>query len=200
MDFQNAFKNRWSRKKETPSPSASHASSSSLPQQYPFPPSSTPPPMSASRAYTSALPHYNRLPITNDTTHPLRVLYDLFLYSPHSRKGWFNSTAHATILRQLFFSIWYNSEWLDLFELKQSPDGAKMPVSKDITDWISSDEEGMEKQWRLSDYQAGVRKEPAVARGRSCGKVLERYDRTYTCKWVVTPLCSDNRLPTGHAL
>lgn len=183
MDFQSAFKNRWSRKKEpATSPSAPVAASSSTLPQYPHPSSSTPPPMSASKAYTAALPHYNRLPISNEATHPLRVLYDLFLYSPHSRKGWFNATAHATILRQLFFSIWYNQEWMGLFELDSDPDGSRMPTSKDINDWVFSDEEGMEKPWRLKDYQRGLRTKPEVSPGRSCGKVMERYDRTYTCK------------------
>jgi len=57
-----------------------------------------------------------------------------------------------------------------------------MPSSKDINDWIYSDEEGMERPWRLSDFQKTTRKEPNIAPGRACGKVLERYDRTYTCK------------------
>jgi hypothetical protein len=191
MDFQSAFKNRWSRKKDTtPSPSSGPVASSSsstippLPAQFMSASSSTPPPVSSPPSYTTTLPHYNRLPISNEPTHPLRVLYDLFLYSPHSRKGWFNSTAHATILRQLFFSIWYNPDWLNLFELDNSPDGSRMPTSKDINDWIHSDEDGMEKPWRLSDFQKKMRAESDVAPGRACGKVLERYDRTYTCKSV----------------
>jgi len=71
---------------------------------------------------------------------------------------------------------------MGLFELDSDPDGSRMPTSKDINDWVFSDEEGMEKPWRLKDYQRGLRTKPEVSPGRSCGKVMERYDRTYTCK------------------
>ena len=187
MNFENAFKGRWPRKKEPNSSSstgqAAAGSSSYLPTSSPM--SSTQPQQgpgfTGGISSSYPLPQYNRLPVSSDPQHPLRVLHDLFLYSPTSRKGWFNHTAHATFLRQLFFTIWYRPEWIPLFELDKIPEGQKMPKSKDIHDWLPI-KDGVEKPWSLSEYQKGLEGYSSVRPGAICGRVLHRYERTYTCK------------------
>lgn len=166
MNIDSAFRGRWARRADptSPIPMDSRAVSPDHPLHL-----------------HNSLPTYTRLPVSPDQQHPLRKLHDLLVYSPHSRHGWFNNTAHATFLRQLFFSIWYKPEWIALFDLDRHPDGVKMPSSKNIHDWIYSDELLNEKPWSLSEYQKrinGKTKRP----GKTCGKVMQRMDRTYTCK------------------
>ena len=190
MNFESAFRNMWTRKKD-PSPSSStdplpapdpvaSSSTSSSAQPPPAPTTSNHP---NNMLFTQSLPHPSRLPISAEPNHPLRKLHELFSTSPYSKRGWTSATPHATVLRQIFFSIWPQQlDFLPYYELDLDALGRKMPLSKDIVDWINPDEQGFEQPWTLSGYQNRVRPEVEFRPGRSCGKVLQRMTRTYSCK------------------
>jgi E3 ubiquitin-protein ligase UBR1 len=126
------------------------------------------------------------LPFSSDAH---RSLNDLFQTGHIQRAGRFSHTARAYVLRQLFHTIWQRPEWVALFGLE----GEKVPQPKSLSDWLLQDENGGEKSWSLAEVQKradarGVRMGKAPLRvvkpGRTCGKVLQRFERTYTCKWV----------------
>ncbi len=123
----------------------------------------------------------------SSSSEPHKSLNELLQIGHLQRQGRFTHTARATILRQLFHTIWQRSEWVAFFGLE----GEKVPQPKSLSDWLSLDELGNEKSWSLSECQKRVEakrvragKVPlkVVKRGRTCGKVLQRFERTYTCK------------------
>ena len=180
MSVEWGLRSPWSRANKTPT-----SASSSSAQANPLSTSSaqqSPVDQSTGRRWHPLPPQRTAIPVPAEHDHPRRVLHELFLYSPHSRLGVFDNTAHATVVRQLFFSIWHNPEWLPLFQLDQDEEGGKMPNSKLINDWLRVDANSLTKSWRLSDYQRAHRKEPVMIPGRPCGKVIRRFERTYSCK------------------
>ena len=120
-------------------------------------------------------------PTQNGPQHPHRILSDLITYSHYSRGGKFTSTAHATVLRQLFQTIWRQPEWIRLFDMTPE-DAAQMPGSKSMSDWLWLGEDGLERGWKLSEAQKKVEQTGPKTRGKCCGKILHRFDRTYSCK------------------
>ncbi|ORX38539.1 ubiquitin-protein ligase [Kockovaella imperatae] len=127
------------------------------------------------------LPAFTTLPIPTEPSHPHRILHDLINYSHYSRHGRFTSTAHATVLRQLFQTVWRKPEWVPFFDMAPE-DAAGMPGSKSMSDWLWLGEDGLERGWKLSEAQSKVEKTSPPSRGKSCGKILHRFDRTYSCK------------------
>lgn len=136
----------------------------------------------------------------SNPTYPLRVLADILNYEHYNRGGRYTSTLKAKLTRDLFHCIWYKPEWRACFLSDTSdlaPAGGELRVPP-MTDtnaaavgWVRLDENELDQSWRLSDHQAAVDakrkaagKQPirAVTRGMSCGKVLQRFDRTYLCK------------------
>ena len=129
------------------------------------------------------LPIFTSLPVPAEPSHPHRILHDLINYSHYSRNGRFTSTAHATVLRQLFQTVWRRPECVRFFDM--TPDeSARMPGSKIMSDWLWLADDGLEKGWKLSEAQKKVEPTLPPRKGRSCGKILNRYDRTYSCKCV----------------
>lgn len=132
-----------------------------------------------SSSATSSLP--------TNVSEPHRLLNDLFQNGHLQRGGRFSAIPRATILRQLFQTIWQKPEWIGLFGVERET----IPHLKSLHDWVTQDENGDDRSWSLSEAQeraeagrvrAGKSPLRVVKRGRTCGKVLQRYERTYTCK------------------
>ena len=123
------------------------------------------------------------VPISSDAH---RGLSELFQNGHLEWSGRFTSACLAATVRQLFHSIWYRSEWLAHFGLE----GENIPQVKFLGDWRIADATS-ERAWSLSEAQkraetkrrkAGKAPMRVVRRGRTCAKVLQRYEKTYTCR------------------
>lgn len=150
------------------------------------------PPSSSSnlpaRPYGYKAPPWVKIPVPQDPYDQHRIFYDVLNHSVVQRRGNWVTQSHAMVLRQVFQTIWQSKEWADCFglfgnELDEEGEGEKIIGSKNVSDWIKLDDHGIEHSWSLSDYQKRMGIRPSTMElGRACGKVLQRFDRTYTCK------------------
>lgn len=137
-------------------------------------------------SYLSGL-YGSNLPLVASSSEPHKALNELFQNGHVQRSGRFSHTARANVLRQLYHTVWQRPEWLSLFGLE----GEKVPQPKTLSDWLIQDDNGNEKSWSLNEAQsrADARRARAgkapirhIKPERVCGKVLQRFTRTYTCK------------------
>ncbi|EAL20444.1 hypothetical protein CNBE3650 [Cryptococcus deneoformans B-3501A] len=146
-------------------------------------------------------------PSRNERRDPHRGLSDL-LNSAHLQHGarWSNNVK-ASILRQLWQTVWQDPQWIQYFV----PEGTHVPVYDNLWEWLVDTPDGPSKPWTLSEKQAQIEEErksegkkPIWTRrkGQICGKVMQRHDRTYTCKTcAITPsvsLCVDCFRASDH--
>lgn len=132
--------------------------------------------------------------ISSNSDNPHRLLFDLIHVAHTSRQGRFSGSVQATIVRQLYLTIWSRPEWARLFLVDQgrtngpgeSSQVEHPPSMKNVEDWVKA--EGI---WSLNNWQdkVEVRRRRAgklpvrrVRPGTSCGKIMQRYERSYTCK------------------
>lgn len=110
------------------------------------------------------------------------VLHDLPVRSGYS----FNHAAHGTLLRYLFNTVYCRAEWIPFL----LPDDEPVPLPRDAESWAWR-EGGEDRVYSLSQTQRDVNaqrleggKSPTrpILRGKVCGKMIKRSDRTYTCR------------------
>jgi hypothetical protein len=134
---------------------------------------------------TSTIPStYSSTSTTNQFyTDQHKYLHDLLTQLPLQRAGNFTASSHATLVRQLFSTIW-QKDLIRHWDIERGD----YPSGKELGDWVKRDEHGIEVGWSLHEAQNRViaRKggNVRVRKGRLCGKILQRYERTYSCKWV----------------
>lgn len=123
------------------------------------------------------------------SSYPLRVLNDTLHYEHFNRAGRYHPALRGKLTKSLFSCLWEKPEWRACFF--EDPNDESVPSTSGSSGWMEVDEDGFERPWRLSDHQAAVdqrRKEAGkqpirqVPVGKTCGKVLQRFDRTYLCK------------------
>lgn len=129
-------------------------------------------------------------PSRNEQHDPHRGLSDL-LNSSHLQHGarWSNNV-RASILRQLWQTVWQDPHWIQYFV----PEGTQVPVYDNIWEWLVDTPNGPSTPWTLSAKQAQIEEQRKAEgkqriwiprQGQICGKVMQRHDRTYTCKYVL---------------
>lgn len=121
-----------------------------------------------------------------DPTDPHTHLRNFLHTSPYASNGHFSNSTKVKLFKLLYQSSWYKPEWLGYFWVDGEP-----WTDKPMQDWIKVGENGQEVFWSLKEYQKGVeeraraegRRSPGVQkRGRTCGKMLKRFERTYSCR------------------
>ncbi|WWC63263.1 uncharacterized protein I303_105863 [Kwoniella dejecticola CBS 10117] len=152
-----------------------------------------------SQRFLSSSQHANAVPMTD----PHRLLSEILATSHTQRDGRFSNSMKAALIRNLFQCIWQKQEWIKYF-LPPSED-SELPSFNYSNDWLVSDQDtSMTKPWSLKEAQdraeaaslakgkGSIRK---VRNGTICGKVLNRFERTFTCKTcAINPsvvLCAD---------
>ncbi|WVQ99973.1 hypothetical protein IAU59_007116 [Kwoniella sp. CBS 9459] len=140
---------------------------------------------------------------------PHKALSDLLQQSHLARGGKFSNTVKATLVRALYQTIWQRPEWQALF-IASSGMG-DIPSALNLNDWIVTEENESSKIWSCHAAQKAIEEkraergeEPLARRrqGRICGKVLQRFERTFTCKTcAITPsvvMCADCFRASDH--
>lgn len=118
---------------------------------------------------------------------PHKALFDILHTLPERCDYTFNMTARGTLLRFLFNTIFCRAEWIPFLLQDDEP----VPLPRDAEFWAWHDQFGVETfyalsetQRRLDERRIALGQEPSrpVKLGRTCGRTLKRFDRTYTCK------------------
>ncbi|ORY35607.1 ubiquitin-protein ligase [Naematelia encephala] len=145
--------------------------------------------MSSSRGFIPDPFNATRTPSSSNTrtVDPHKMLHDMLQQSPYSRSGRFDIRSRGELVRQLYLSFMQRPEWASLFMLEN-----ETPVSaRQWNEWVVTNENGVEEQWSLSGFQrhldeerkrAGLEPHRKIKYGRTCGRVLRRFERTYMCK------------------
>ncbi|WVR07574.1 hypothetical protein IAU60_004616 [Kwoniella sp. DSM 27419] len=143
---------------------------------------------------TPSAPNHQPYPSLAD---PHRALNELLHHAHLQRGGRFSNNIRATVVRALYHTIWQAPEWQDLFlspedflDEAQTGDTA-LPSLGDLSRWTTVDEQGITRPWSLKEAQkkaeqrrkkAGKEPNRKVRLGQHCGRVLQRFERTYSCK------------------
>ncbi|KAK8854813.1 hypothetical protein IAR55_003552 [Kwoniella newhampshirensis] len=130
---------------------------------------------------------------------PHRVLSEIITHSHLQRGARFTNNTRSAIVRQLFQTLWQRPEWASLFlplehgHIDEEGEPEVLPRADNLDSWLVEDHVGSVgmKAWSLTDTQKRVeetrkraRKEPwkKARQGQICGKVFQRFERTFTCK------------------
>ncbi|KAK6910515.1 ubiquitin-protein ligase [Kwoniella mangroviensis CBS 8886] len=157
-------------------------------------------------------------------TDPHKALSELLATAHLQRDNKISSSVKAALIRSLFQSIWQRSDWIKYFlpTIINSPDvggssekvDLKIPSFGNLNDWLINDIQDnlpSPKTWSLSLAQdkldeiyksKGHRSFKKVRNGTICGKVFNRFDRTFTCKTcAINPsvvLCAECFYSSDH--
>ncbi|OCF37903.1 ubiquitin-protein ligase [Kwoniella heveanensis BCC8398] len=140
---------------------------------------------------------------------PHKALSELLQQSHLQRGGRFSNTVKAAVVRALYQTIWQRGDWQALFI--PSREKRHIPSVQSLDDWVIHGDNETSKIWSCRAAQKQVEKrrkesgEEPLARireGQICGKVLQRFERTFTCKTcAITPsvvLCADCFKASDH--
>nr|XP_019044649.1 ubiquitin-protein ligase [Kwoniella bestiolae CBS 10118]OCF23579.1 ubiquitin-protein ligase [Kwoniella bestiolae CBS 10118] len=135
-------------------------------------------------------------------TDPHKALAELLATSPTQRDSKISNSVKAAIIRSLFQSIWQKSDWVKYFlppsptSTGSSPEKSNVgiPSFGNLNDWLINDLNDTllsPKPWSLNTAQAkldeaykakGIQSFRKTRNGTVCGKVFNRFERTFTCK------------------
>ncbi|WRT68366.1 uncharacterized protein IL334_005342 [Kwoniella shivajii] len=129
-------------------------------------------------------------------TEPHKALSEILANAHISREGKFSNSTKAALIKGLYQTIWQKQEWIKYFLPVSSSNNhdhndTTLPSFGNLGDWLISDENGNTKPWSMSQAQSNLEnqfkdkgKQPLrkVRNGMICGKVLQRFERTFTCK------------------
>ncbi|KAL7423887.1 E3 ubiquitin-protein ligase ubr1 [Cryptotrichosporon argae] len=97
--------------------------------------------------------------------------------------------ARARLVRALYATVFHRPEWQALFAIPGEAD--RLPRLDALDGWVVLDERKAEAAWSVYEYQLRAEerrrrlgKETTRTRrkGATCGRVLQRLERTYSCK------------------
>jgi E3 ubiquitin-protein ligase UBR1 len=133
---------------------------------------------------SSTMPSSSSISRSPDPPDHHRILEELLLHIPLQRQGNFTSSSHATLIRQLFATIWQR-DWVRFFDVERGDH----PSGRELSEWIYRDDLSIERGWSLRDSQKRAverKRKLGITRpfkkGRICAKIMQRYERTYTCR------------------
>ncbi|WWC90739.1 uncharacterized protein L201_005676 [Kwoniella dendrophila CBS 6074] len=189
------------------SSSSNQASTSSTNRNSTFMPTSS----TSSSSSQLQNPNFTTLPPTD----PFKSLSELLNSSNLAKEGKLTNSIKAALIRNLFQCIWQKSEWKKYFLpplsnidiVNGEDDQLYIPNFNNYNDWLIQYEDdpfNNPKPFSLKRAQDTLN-EISVAKGKGsirkirngtiCGKVLNRFERTFTCKTcAINPsvvLCAD---------
>nr|XP_019011443.1 ubiquitin-protein ligase [Kwoniella pini CBS 10737]OCF50224.1 ubiquitin-protein ligase [Kwoniella pini CBS 10737] len=197
--------------------SRSSGSSSSNPTSNPNNHDRIPPPAQPASSSSSTLLGSQRYASSSTSgtgtipmTDPHRFLSEILATSHIQRDGRFSNSMKAALMRSLFQCIWQKQDWIKYF-LPPDED-ITIPSFSHLNDWLMNENDTfITKSWSLKEAQdkadasllakgkGSIRK---VRNGTICGKVLNRFERTFTCKTcAINPsvvLCADCFQASNH--
>jgi hypothetical protein len=107
------------------------------------------------------------------------ILQDLLDTAHDLSSGRFTSSTQATIVRQLYLTFLRKEhDWIKFF-LK---DEKQVPNHKSLYAWLERDVYGGDRFWSLNKRQRRNGRVDLVNPGAICGRVMQRFERSYTCK------------------